>query len=364
VKILIADDDPAGLLMLGDVLREMGYDVVEAHDGREAYELTCSSDVRLVISDWQMPEMSGVQLCERIRQRPLSSYVYFILLTSLDRAEYLVEGLQAGADDFLSKPFNPDELRVRLRTAERLVSLESRDVTIFALAKLAESRDSETGAHLERMREYCRLLAEDLATTPRYRQIIDADYVRMIYLASPLHDIGKVGIPDNILLKPGKLTPDEFEIMKQHVAIGGETLEAAIQSHRSAAFLRFASDIVWSHHEKYNGRGYPRCLSGEDIPLCGRIVSLADVYDALTTKRVYKPEFTHQQARDIIVAGRGSDFDPGVVDAFLRKEHEFVAVHRRLCNAPSLSRLQQTIMNPTFARPIADTAVASIPGGA
>jgi putative two-component system response regulator len=251
-------------------------------------------------------------------------------LTSLDRSENLVTGFQAGADDFLSKPFNPDELRVRLRTAERLVSLESRDLTIFTLAKLAESRDNDTGAHLERIREYCRVLAEELGTMPRYKDLVDADYVRMTFLTAPLHDIGKVGIPDHILLKPGRLTSDEFEIMKQHVAIGGQTLEAAITAHRSAEFLRFASEIIWSHHEKYNGLGYPRGLAGDDIPLCGRLVSLADVYDALTTKRVYKPAYSHSVAREIIIAGRGTDFDPDVVDAFISREQEFVAIHHRL----------------------------------
>ena len=348
MRILIVDDDPACLHLLGEILREFGYEVVQAANGREAYNLACNSDVRMVLSDWQMPEMTGPELCQRLRRRSWSSYVYFILLTSLNRSENMVAGLQAGADDFLSKPFNPEELRVRLRTAERLVLLESRDVTIFTLAKLAESRDSETGAHLERIREYCRVLAEDLGNTTRYQNIIDADYVRMIYLTSPLHDIGKVGIPDHILLKPGKLTPEEFEIMKQHVMIGGQTLEAAILAHRSAGFLKFACDIVWSHHEKFNGKGYPRGLLGTDIPLSGRIVSLADVYDALTTKRVYKPAFSHAEARDIIAAGRGTDFDPDIVDAFFRREQEFRAIHRQLDNESPISLFGKMAQGSAF----------------
>jgi putative two-component system response regulator len=281
--------------------------------------------------------------------------VYFILLTSLDRNQNVVSGLRAGADDFISKPFNPHELQVRLRAAERIVSLESRDLILFALAKLAESRDPETGAHLERIREYCRLLAENLATKEKYRDQIDSDYVRTIFLTSPLHDIGKVGIPDRVLLKPGGLTPEEFEIMKQHVVIGWQTLDAAVQSHPSAGFLKFARDIAWSHHEKYNGKGYPRGLVGEEIPLSGRIVAVADVYDALTTKRVYKPAFSHDVAKDTICKGRGTDFDPDVVDAFLACEREFVAIREHLDDAG------RTFANPFLSSSTMEPLLAAAP---
>jgi putative two-component system response regulator len=180
------------------------------------------------------------------------------------------------------------------------------------------------------MREYSRLLAEELAKTDKYRDQIDSDYIRTIYLTSPLHDIGKVGIPDHVLLKPGRLTPEEFEIMKQHAVIGSQTLDAAIQTHRSADYLRFARDIAASHHEKYNGTGYPLRLAGDQIPLCGRIVAVADVYDALTTRRTYKPEFSHEKSREIILQGRGTDFDPDVVDAFLACQDAFLSVKRQL----------------------------------
>lgn len=330
MRVLIVDDDPVCLDMLDVVLQALGHETKKARNGKEAYDLLCQGDFRVVLSDWNMPEMSGIELCERVRRRQLSGYVYFILLTSLDRSQNLINGLQAGADDFISKPFNPEELRVRLRAAERIVSLESRDLIIFSLAKLAESRDPETGAHLERMREYCRVLAEHLSTLEKYRNQVDADYVRTIYLTSPLHDIGKVGIPDHVLLKPGRLAPEEFEIMKQHAVLGSVTLEAALQSHPSAEYLRFARDIAWTHHEKYNGKGYPRGLVGEAIPLCGRIVAVADVYDALTTKRIYKPAFPHEKARAIIVEGRGTDFDPDVVDAFLSREGEILAIKQQL----------------------------------
>ncbi len=330
MRVLIVDDDPVSLEILGDVVTALGYEVAKASNGAQAFDMICRGDFRIVLSDWQMPTMSGIELCQRIRGRMLSGYVYFLLITSLDRQQNLVNGLHAGADDFISKPIDPDELRVRLRAAERIVSLESRDLIIFSLAKLAESRDPETGAHLERMREYSKLLAEHMSTLPKYRDVVDADYVRTLFLTSPLHDIGKVGIPDSVLLKPGKLTPEEFEIMKQHTVLGMQTLDAALQTNPLATYLKFARDIAWSHHEKYNGKGYPRGLAGNEIPLCGRIVAVADVYDALTTKRVYKEAFSHEQARSIILEGRGQDFDPDVVDAFLAQEEKFLIVKRHL----------------------------------
>lgn len=330
MRVLVADDDLSSLLTLESFLSDLGYDVATANNGREAFEAIQQGDHRLVISDWEMPYINGLDLCHMVRRRQFGSYVYFILLTGRDAPADLVNGLQAGADDFLRKPFHPEELRVRLHAAERIAALESRDIFIFSLAKLAESRDNETGAHLERMREYSRILAQELARHAKYEDTIDADYIRTIYVTSPLHDIGKVGIPDSILLKPGKLTKEEFEVMKTHTVIGGETLASAVKNNPSADFYKFAQEITLTHHERFDGKGYPNGLSGDAIPLCGRIVAVADVYDALTTKRVYKPAFTHEEAKDIIVRDRGSAFDPDVVDAFLACEQDFVRIKQRL----------------------------------
>ena len=222
---------------------------------------------------------------------------------------------------------------VRVRAGVRILSLETRDLAIFALAKLAESRDPDTGHHLERVRSYSRILAEQLGRTSRFKDEIDAEYIRLIYLTSPLHDIGKVGIPDAVLLKPGKLTKEEFEIMKTHATLGAETLDAAMQRHPSAKFLQFARDIASSHHERWDGTGYPNGLVGNRIPLCGRIVSVADVYDALTSKRTYKEAFTHEVASSIIVEGSNSHFDPDVVDAFLQVEDQFMSIRERFSEA-------------------------------
>jgi putative two-component system response regulator len=340
LRILIVDDDEVSLAISRRTVEQAGYAVETASNGREALQVLSQGECRLVITDWMMPEMDGVELCREIRNRDFCGYIYVIVLTSKGERKDVVEGLSAGADDFLTKPFDPAELQVRVHAGKRILALETRDLAIFALAKLAESRDPETGAHLERMRLYARILAAQLAKTPKYRQQLDLDYVRTIYLTSPLHDIGKVGIPDSVLLKAGRLDEEEFEIMKRHTLIGAETLEAAICHHRGVTFLEMGRDIALTHHERWDGGGYPHGLAGEDIPLCGRIVTVADVYDALTTKRSYKNAFAHDVTRSIIVEESGTHFDPDVVDAFLAAEDEFMRVRDELAECETLAEIE------------------------
>lgn len=334
MRVLAIDDDAVSLALLCNALRAAGYEVETARNGREALEQLRTGQFRLVVSDWEMPEMNGVDLCRHVRARPYAGYIYFILVTARNHRDYVVEGLEAGADDFITKPFEPTELCVRLRAGERILALDSRDLTIFALAKLADSRDPETGAHLERIQEYCRVIARHLSGWERYASVIDGEYIEAIYATSPLHDIGKVGIPDRILNKPAGLTEDEYAVMKTHATIGAEALDLALKGHPEARFLQMARDIAYAHHERYDGTGYPQGLQGDEIPLCARIVALPDVYDALTTKRVYKPAMSHDEARNLIVKGRGTHFDPDVVDAFLATEAMFVAIWRSYADDP------------------------------
>jgi putative two-component system response regulator len=334
-NILVVDDDPIAAETLCNALSQFGYSTAVALNGVEAIEHIRTGNYRIVISDVDMPKMNGIELCREIRSRSTCGYTYLILLTSHSDTESVVQGLAAGADDYIAKPFHPTELQMRIRAGERLLAVESRDLMIFSLAKLADSRDNETGSHLERIREYCRILCTELATWPEFSSTIDGLYIQSIYETSPLHDIGKVGIPDRILLKPGRLTRQEFSIMTEHAQIGGDTLQAVADAYPEAGFLQMAYEIAISHHERWDGSGYPKGLSGEDIPLCGRIVSVADVYDALTSHRIYKPKYSHEKAVSIITEGSGSHFDPALVRAFLKLEQQFMTVNRRFEDDPN-----------------------------
>ena len=333
MRVLIVDDDDIVRMMLSSALSDAGYEVVVARDGREGLDAIRNEGCRIVISDWQMPRMTGIELCRAVRREDFAGYVYFILLTSHNSVPERIEGLRAGADDFVAKPFEPSEIVARVGSGVRVLSMETRDVAIFAMAKLAESRDHETGAHLERVRLYSRLLAQHLAGVPQCRDAITPEFVHLIYLTSPLHDIGKVGIPDCVLLKPGRLSDREFEIMKTHTTLGAQTLDAALRQFPGARYLEMGRDIAATHHERFDGTGYPKGLAGDSIPLCGRIVALADVYDALTSKRIYKPAFAHDVARSMIIAESGAHFEPMIVDAFVETEEQFIRIRERYNDA-------------------------------
>jgi putative two-component system response regulator len=332
MNIVIADDDPIAIELLRESLLADGHQVETAENGRQAYDLLEQGQARVLISDWEMPEMTGPELAFKLRASSISRYIFIILLTGRAGRADLVEGLRAGADDFLTKPFDPLELSVRLGVAERITSLETRDLMIFGMAKLAESRDSDTGSHLERVRMYCRIIADHLSTQPRFAKMVDREFVRLIFATSPLHDIGKVGIPDAILKKSDRLTPEEYEIMKSHTTIGAQTLDAALKEFPEAKFLHMARDIAIAHHERWDGGGYPKGLIAQGIPLAARIVAIADVYDALRSSRVYKNAQSHKQTRETIVAGSGRHFDPDMVQAFLATEDKFESVAKRLAD--------------------------------
>jgi putative two-component system response regulator len=323
-SILLVEDDESQRLRMRGLLMDKGHTVIEAIDGLDALEALRDHVVSIVITDWIMPRMDGLALCRAIRERS-PSYVYIIFLTAQNQMNQLVEGMSAGADDYLTKPVHPAELMIRVAAGERMLTHAAKDLALFALAKLTESRDNATGRHLERVQIYSRILAEHLRQQKVFDEI-DAIWVQLIYDTSPLHDIGKVAIPDKILLNPAILTAEEYAIMKGHCETGAKTLRALLQRQPTARYLQMAADIAEYHHEKFDGTGYPHGLMGEAIPLAARIVALVDVYDALTSKRCYKPARSPLEAKNILLGGEGSHFDPRLVQAFLLVEDQFLDV--------------------------------------
>jgi len=347
MRILAVDDDELAIEMLQMALAQSGHDVIATTDSTRVLPLMHENKCRMLITDWKMPGLSGIDLCRAIRTDDMLGYVYIIILTGCNTPEEVVEGMSAGADDFIRKPFNPEELAVRVHAGERILSLETRDMVLFSLAKLAESRDPDTGHHLERVQDYCGIVARQMKLKSDEPVAQEPAFVRMIFQTSPLHDVGKIGIPDCVLLKPGRLSDREFDIMKAHTTLGADTLNAALQQFPEAAFLRMARDIAAAHHERFDGTGYPTRLAGRDIPLSARVVALADVYDALTSRRVYKSAFTHDVARSIIIDESGTHFDPDVVQAFVDTEEQFINVRRKLGECEELCK-------PAFAAAAAE----------
>jgi putative two-component system response regulator len=356
--ILLVDDNESNLDLLTRRLEREGHRVLRAANGSLALDQLRSTDVDLVLLDIMMPVLDGYRTLDAIKSDPTLQHLPVIMITAVNEVESAAVCIERGADDYICKPFNPVLLRARvnaclerkhLRDSERSrqarveqqnillggrVDQQLREISaaqlaaIFAMSKLAESRDPETGEHLDRMREYCLILARQLARLPKYRELITQSFQDNLYAASPLHDIGKVGIPDEILRKPGRLTPAEWTIMRTHSLIGGETLREVDRQYPGNAFIRTGIDIAESHHERWDGTGYPRGLSGEHIPLVARILALADVYDALTSRRCYKEAFDHERSRGIIMAEEGRHFDPDIVQAFLARESDFIHVRR------------------------------------
>ncbi|MBW2623298.1 MAG: response regulator [Deltaproteobacteria bacterium] len=326
MKIAIVEDELVSRRKTQRFIQSLGYETLVATDGLKGFELWQNERPRIVITDWIMPGLDGIDLCQKIREAEGSQYTYIIMVTSKEDIGDVVASIEAGADDFITKPFEKEELAVRIRAGERIIGFESKDLVIFSMAKLAESRDPETGNHLERIQFYSKVLAETLMSGQNPPPELNDPFIENIFLTSPLHDIGKIGIPDFILLKPGRLDDREFEIMKTHCQIGFDTLDEALKRYPQADYLRMSADIALSHHEKIDGTGYPNGLKGEEIPLSARIVAVADVYDALVHKRVYKTAYTPDVAKALITASSGSHFDSDIVEGFLTCEDKFIEI--------------------------------------
>ncbi|WP_044874515.1 two-component system response regulator [Pseudomonas sp. LFM046] len=355
--VLIVDDTPDNLILLSDLLKVL-YRVKAARNGEKALQIAGAEDPPdLILLDVMMPGLSGFDVCRQLKAQAHTRNIPVIFLTTQGAIEDEMRGLELGAVDYITKPINPpsvllrvdnhlrikaaaDFLRDKNEYLEQEVARRTRevtaiqDVTILAMASLAETRDNETGNHIRRTQSYIEALAEYLKDHPRFAAELDEDTRKLLYKSAPLHDIGKIGIPDHILLKPGRLTPDEFEIMKTHTTLGRDALQhAENQLGMDVPFLRLAKEIAYSHQEKWDGSGYPEGRAGEAIPLSARLMAVADVYDALISRRVYKAGMSHEQAVAIIREGRGTHFDPDIADAFLTLQDEFRAIAQRYADS-------------------------------
>ncbi len=328
VKIVLADDAEVQRLLLRLILEQDGFEVLEAENGAEAFRL-CQSDpeVRILVTDLKMPLMDGYQLIENIRAKQFR-YIYIIVVSSLHDKSDIVRALGCGANDYLIKPVFPEELKLRIQGGRQLLRLESQDELVLSLARLADCRSHETGMHLERTQAYAHALSVYLMEN-HPEMMISELMIKEITQVTPLHDIGKVGIPDMILGKPGPLTDAEFEKMKEHSSIGGNLL-SDIYIKTGSQSMRIAFEVAMYHHERWDGNGYPAGLSGNGIPIAARIMAVADVYDALTSDRVYKKAFSHEKSRAIIVEGRDTQFDGRLVDAFLALEDRFLELKKQM----------------------------------
>lgn len=355
-KILIVDDEVFYIDVLVNLLKQ-DYRISIAKDGSQALKRALNPDPPdLILLDVLMPEMDGYEVCRQLKSAASTRHIPVIFLTVKGEVEDEIQGFKLGAVDYITKPMSPPivlsrvfthltlararldvenhnqllEQKIRARTKE--IS-RTQEVAILCMASLAETRDSETGNHIMRTQHYVRLLSEYLKDKPHFRDYLDDETVDLLYKSAPLHDIGKVGVPDSILLKPGALNADEWEEMKKHARYGYDAILRAEEKIGSTSFLRIAREIALTHHEKWDGSGYPVGLKGDEIPVSGRLMALADVYDALISKRVYKKAFTHEQAVAQILNASGTHFDPDVVDAFNSLREEFWLVAQEFSDA-------------------------------
>ena len=348
--VLIVDDTPANLNLLANLLKN-SYSIRVANNGTKALELAQIEPLPdAILLDVMMPIMDGWTVCEQLKSMESTSRIPIIFLTAKNSLQDEEHGLNLGAVDFISKPISPPIVLARLRThlqnreyqkfledkagwleleVQRKLNLVNRlqEASITVMVSLAEFRDECTGWHIKRTQEFVKTLALELAKLPALTNILTAEYIEKLFKSAPLHDIGKIGIPDHVLLKPGKLTTDEFEVMKTHAEKGAGMLrKAQLYTSDDDGFLEVAIEIAHYHHEKWDGSGYPDKLSGDAIPLSAKIMAVADVYDAITSARPYKPAMSHQEACEIVLKGSGTHFDPTVAATFAKCQERFAEI--------------------------------------
>ncbi len=349
--VLVVDDTPDTLSLMSNLLEDE-YRVRIATNGTKALKIAISENPPdIILLDIMMPVMDGYEVCQSLKENAATRDIPIIFLTAKADVEYEMKGFSLGAVDYITKPISPPVVLARVKTHLQLKQMRDyfkdknefleveirkrtrevvavQEVTILTMASLAETRDNDTGNHIRRTQLYVKALAEKLRHHSFYSHLLDNDTnIELLFKSAPLHDIGKVGIPDNILLKPGRLTPEEFEIMKTHTTLGRDAIMSAEKRLGvEMPFLAFAKEIAYTHQEKWDGSGYPLGLSGEDIPISGRLMAIADVYDALISRRVYKEAMAHEKAVQIMVEEKGLHFDPLMIDAFLELADEFKTI--------------------------------------
>jgi putative two-component system response regulator len=355
--ILVVDDAPSNLTLMSNLLSN-DYKVKIANCGEKALKIVNSdTPPDLILLDIMMPCLDGYEVCRQLKHNPKTMHIPVIFLTAKSEMEDELTGLKLGAVDYITKPISPPIVMARVKNHLTLKAMDSflrdqndflerevakrtlevsaiQDVTILAMASLAETRDSDTGNHIRRTQFYVKALAEKLQDHPRFAWFLTDSNINMLFKSAPLHDIGKVGIPDRILLKPGRFEPHEFEIMKTHTTLGRDAIvhaETALGT--SVEFLTMAKSIAYSHQEKWDGSGYPEGLAGDDIPIAARLMAVADVYDALISRRVYKEGMSHEKAVQIMIEGRGTHFDAHILDAFLEIQDEFCVIAQRFADS-------------------------------
>lgn len=337
-KVMIVDDVETNIDILLNALED-DYIISVATDGQTALEDISENMPDLILLDVMMPDMDGYEVCRRLKAHEKTRKIAVIFLTALSDEQNEAKGLMLGAVDYITKPFNPELVRARVKNhlqlklyrdhLEKLVAERTRDLeltqeaVIESMGTLAEYRDPETGGHIRRTQHYIKVLCEKLRYHPKFSNYLDDPTIDLICKSAPLHDIGKVGVRDSILLKPGKLSDPEFEEMKKHTINGKEAICASTKRLGANSFLDIAKEIAFSHHEKWDGTGYPERLKGEAIPISGRIMAVVDIYDALISKRVYKLPYSHEKAKAIMLEGKGGHFDPDIIDAFMEIDHQF-----------------------------------------
>ena len=345
-RIMVVDDTIANLKLLEDLLRSRGYRVFAFPCGDMALKAAAQNPPDLILLDITMPDINGYDVCEKLKGSDKLKDIPVIFISAHNEPLDKMRAFSIGGVDYVNKPFQFEEVLARVSTHLKIRRLQvkmekynrhlqemvqqkvkeisdSQLATIVALAKLAESRDDETGDHLERVQAFVRILAMQLARSSVYQDIVSPEFSKNLFYACSLHDVGKVGIPDQILLKPARLTAEEFEIMKTHTILGAKTLESVYEKYPNNALIKMGIAIARHHHERWDGKGYPDGLAGEKIPLPARIMAVVDVYDALRSERCYKSAMPREQVLEIIVDGSGTQFDPILVEAFTEVEKEF-----------------------------------------